>query len=123
MVRITHNFKELSVWQKSRVLVKEIYLISQDFPSSEKFGLTTQIRRASISISANIAEGCGRNSDKELVKFLGYSLGSAYELETELLLASDIGYISIDKLNSLLDKLIEIERMISGLITKISKEQ
>lgn len=69
MVRITHNFKELSVWQKSRVLVKEIYLISQDFPSSEKFGLTTQIRRAAISISANIAEGCGRNSDKELVKF------------------------------------------------------
>ncbi len=122
MVRITHNFKELSVWQKSRVLVKEIYLISQDFPSSEKFGLTTQIRRAAISISANIAEGCGRNSDKELVKFLGYSLGSAYELETELLLASDIGYISIEKLNSLLDKLIEIERMISGLITKISKE-
>lgn len=102
--------------------MKEIYLISQDFPSSEKFGLTTQIRRAAISISANIAEGCGRNSDKELVKFLGYSLGSAYELETELLLASDIGYISIEKLNSLLDKLIEIERMISGLITKISKE-
>lgn len=119
---ITHNFKELVVWQKSRALVKEIYLITQDFPGSEKFGLCAQIRRAVISISANIAEGCGRNSNKELIKFLGYALGSAYELETELILASDIGYISGEALKNIIPQLVEIERMILGLMTKVSKE-
>ncbi len=122
MVIVTHNFKDLLVWQKSRVLVKEIYLITQDLPNSEKFGLCGQIRRAVVSIVANIAEGCGRNSNKELIKFLGYSLGSAYELETELILATDIGYLSVETINNIMPQLVEIEKMILGLMTKISKE-
>lgn len=119
---IVHNFRELVVWQKSMALVKDTYLITNDFPNSEKFGLCAQIRRAVISISANIAEGCGRNSNKELIKFLGYALGSAYELETELILASNIGYISVETLESLIPQLAEIEKMILGLMIKISKE-
>ena len=88
-----HNFRQLKVWNNARELVKRVYEISLQFPDVERFGLTSQIRRAAISIPSNIAEGCGRNTDKDMAKFMGYALASAYEVETELILAYDLAFI------------------------------
>ncbi len=94
-----HNFKELKIWQNSRKFCKPVYQITKQFPDAEKFGLTNQIRRAAVSIPSNIAEGSGRGSDKEFSKFINYSLGSSYELETQLLIASDLEFINESDLN------------------------
>ena len=88
-----HNFKKLKVWTKAREIVKEIYLLSKKFPIEEKFGLISQIQRASVSIPSNIAEGSGRSSEKDFLKFLNLAISSEYELETHILLAFDLEYI------------------------------
>jgi len=88
-----HNFRELKIWQKSISLVTDVYGNTMSFPNSEKFGLTNQIRRSAVSVPSNIAEGCGRNSDKELVHFLGISNGSSFELETQLIIAQNLKFI------------------------------
>ena len=90
-----HNFKELIVWQKSRSLVKDVYKLTQTFPSDEKFGLTQQIRRATVSIPSNIAEGSGRGTNNDFLHFIDIANGSAFEVETQLYLALDLEYISI----------------------------
>ena len=87
-----HNFKELDVWKKSRILVKDIYLLLANFPDVEKFGIISQMKRAVVSIPSNIAEGSGRSSDKEFVRFLDIALGSAFELETQLYLSFDLSF-------------------------------
>ena len=89
------NFKNLSIWQRSRSLVKVIYLATNDFLKDKIFGLTAQIRRAAISIPSNIAEGCGRNTNKDLSRFLDISIGSICEVETQLYLAFDLEFISL----------------------------
>ncbi len=109
-----HNFKELDVWKKSRILVKDIYLLLANFPDVEKFGIISQMKRAVVSIPSNIAEGSGRSSDKEFVRFLDIALGSAFELETQLYLSFDLSFISNKELNDILLKLTEIEKMIHG---------
>ncbi|HAA21350.1 MAG TPA: diversity-generating retroelement protein bAvd family protein [Cytophagales bacterium] len=114
-----HNFKQLTVWQKSMDLVEEIYQISSTFPSEEKFGLTSQIRRCSVSIPSNIAEGSGRNSDKEFVQFLKYSVGSAFEVETQLLLAHRLGLINGDDLFGVESLTKEVQKMLHGFIKKL----
>jgi len=86
------SHKDLKVWQKGIELVKVIYDITKTFPSNEQFGLTSQIRRCSVSIPSNIAEGCGRNSDKELIHFLYIALGSASELETQIIISQELGF-------------------------------
>jgi four helix bundle protein len=98
------------------LLVKEIYLETKNFPKEELYGLTSQIRRCAISIPSNIAEGKGRNTDKEFVRFLQISLGSVYELQTQLELSLQLNYIN--KIDNLLNLSIEIEKMINVLITK-----
>ncbi len=108
-----HQFKELIIWKKSRLFCSTIYLISADFPSEEKFGLTNQLRRASVSIPSNIAEGSSRNSNKEFARFLEIAIGSGYEIETQILIAYDIGFIIINKMDELLFQLEEIIKMIS----------
>lgn len=92
-----HKYKDLIVWQKSRVLVKDIYNLILDFPENERFGLISQIKRAVISNSSNIAEGAGRNSDKDFARFLDIANGSALELESQLYLSADLGFISKKK--------------------------
>lgn len=109
-----HNFRELKVWQKARALVKEIYLITERFPSTEKFGLTNQIRRASISIPSNIAEGCGLNSNNQLKRFLDMAQGSSCELETQIYLSFDLKLIDKKTLEKSLNKINEVQRMIVG---------
>ncbi|WP_289055850.1 four helix bundle protein [Carboxylicivirga marina] len=116
-----HNFRELKVWQKARHLVKDIYLLAKDLPEEEKFGLISQMRRASVSIPSNIAEGTGRRTDKEFGRFLDIAIGSAYELETQLMLCFDLDFITDDTFNELEIKVQEIERMVSALRERLSQ--
>lgn len=94
MDRDKKNYIDLDVWKGARVLSKEVYLASSQFPSEEKFGLTSQIRRAVVSIPSNIAEGCGRNYPKDNIQFFYIARGSIYEVETQLYLAFDLDFIS-----------------------------
>jgi S23 ribosomal protein. len=96
-----NNYKELKVWQKSIDFAVLIYNVTQSFPPNEQYGLTSQLRRAASSVAANIAEGAGRNTDKEFVYFLSIALGSIYETETFITIASKIGYISTEKANEI----------------------
>ncbi len=111
-----HNFRELSSWKISFDLVEEIYLICEKLPDDERFGLKSQIQRCSISIPSNIAEGSGRTTDKEFIYFLNIAISAAYELETQLLLCSDLFDIEVIEL---IRKLEEIQRMIGGLKKKL----
>lgn len=108
-----HQFKELEIWKKSRKFCSEVYNVTADFPTEEKFGLTNQLRRASISILSNIAEGSSRNSQKDFARFLEIDIGSAYEIETQLLIASDLGFLKEVDLNSLTADIEEIIKMTS----------
>jgi four helix bundle protein len=112
------DFKKLAVWQKSHTFTVNLYKITSNFPIEEKYGLTNQIRRASISIESNIAEGCGRNGNKELTRFLYIAKGSALEVECQILIARDLGYLSKEKSDLLESKINEIARMLTSLIAK-----
>ncbi|ARS36626.1 four helix bundle protein [Pontibacter actiniarum] len=118
-----HNFKELIIWKEAMELAKAVYKASSSFPANEKFGLTSQINRSAVSVPSNIAEGAGRGSDKEFNQFLNIALGSAFELETQLLLAQAFGFINEDKLNELLTQLRKIQRMIDGFKKKLNKRE
>ena len=91
---VMNFFKELKVWQKAIELVKNTYLKSQNFPKEEIYGLTSQLRRCAVSIPSNIAEGCGRNTDKDFNNFLWISLGSAFEFETQLIICKNLSFIN-----------------------------
>ncbi|MGO4773776.1 four helix bundle protein [Flavobacterium sp. W22_SRS_FK3] len=92
-----HQFKELLIWKKSRLFCSKIYNVTASFPNEEKFGITNQLRRDSISISSNIAVGSSRNSNKDFARFLEIAIGSAFELETQLLISSKLGFINEEK--------------------------
>ncbi|AXP81682.1 hypothetical protein CJ739_2609 [Mariniflexile rhizosphaerae] len=115
-----NNYKELKVWQKSMELVEIVYKLTSTFPKEEKYGLTSQIQRSSISIPSNIAEGAGRNSDKEFRNFLGVANGSSNELSTQLILAIRIGYTNESDMEYIFNLLSEIQKMIFSLIKKFS---
>ncbi len=117
-----HNFRDLNIWKRARSLVKEIYGITKDFPPQEAYGLTSQIRRAAISITSNIAEGTGRQSEKELVRFLDISYGSAFELESLLILVADLNYQSEEQIEILLNELHEIQKMIYSFKLTIERK-
>jgi four helix bundle protein len=108
--------KDLAVWQESRLLVKEIYELTSEFPKEEIYSLTSQIRRAAISIPSNIAEGAARDSNKENIRFLYIAAGSAAELDTQLILAKDLNFITDNKFIELEDKLSRIRKLLAGLI-------
>ena len=107
-----HKFKELIVWQKSRILVTNVYKATNNFPKEELFGLTSQIRRCVISIPANITEGCGRATDKELCRFLDIANGSAFELETLLILSTDLQILTKEMYSSLNELLQEVQKLL-----------
>lgn len=108
--------KELVVWQKSITLVKRIYQQTLSFPADERFGLTNQMRRCSVSIPSNIAEGYGRGHDKELIQFLRISLGSSSELDTQLIISKELQYINEEDFTEIAALNIEIAKMLSSLI-------
>ena len=113
------SYRDLKVWQKGMKLVTEIYRETQSFPEDERYGLTSQIRRSSVSIPANMAEGYGRNSTKDYIRFLRIANGSLYELQTLLEIARNLEIISIDAFSNVYEKSREIERMLGSLIRKI----
>lgn len=117
-MRKTHNFRELIAWQKSRDIVKSIYEITKKFPKEELFSLTSQMRRAAISIPSNIAEGCGRDTNPQLVQFLNIALGSSFELETQLVLSTDLNYIKNVDIQVVINKLHEVQNLIYSLKIK-----
>jgi four helix bundle protein len=108
---LKHNFRELKIWRASMDVVKEVYAFTAQLPSEEKFGLKSQINRAAVSVAANIAEGSGRTTNKEFQYFLNVSISSSFELETELILASEIFSIEVEML---IQKLHEVQKMIAG---------
>lgn len=110
------SFTSLNVWICSRELVKQLYLLTKDFPKEELYSLTSQMRRAAISIPSNIAEGVARNHDKETIQFLHISKGSLYELETQLYLSYDIGYLKEQQLSAIMNKIEDYKKLISGFI-------
>ena len=116
------TFRDLKVWQKSMDVVKEIYKISANFPGDEKYVLTPQLRRAAISVPSNIAEGYGRNATKDYKRFLQISMGSIYELQTQVEIAFEVNYFNDkEKYIHLQEKLNELTRMLHSLINKINQ--
>ena len=110
------DYKSLKVWEKAYQLTLNIYQVTSNFPKEELYGLTSQIKRAAASVPANIAEGSGRGSNAELIRFLRIALGSAYELEYHLLLASDLTFIGEVDYQHVNDQIIEVKKMLTGLI-------
>jgi four helix bundle protein len=116
------DFRQLKVWEKAHLLTLEIYRVTVNFPRAETYGLTGQIRRASSSICANLAEGCGRNGDAELARFCAIACGSASELEYHLLLARDLHLIEASDHEKLANETTEIKRMLTALIQKLTAD-
>lgn len=117
------NFKELKVWQKGFQIAINSFKITKTFPQQEKFGLASQINRAGVSIPSNIAEGSSRNSDKDYNRFIEISLGSSFELETQLLIAKELKYGDQPLLESTLELLTEEEKMLTAFSSSLSKER
>lgn len=117
-----HNYKNLEVWKKARTLVKDVYVITRKFPDDERFGLTSQFRRAVVSISLNIAEGSGRTTNKEFSHFLDTSFGSALEVENLIFLSLDLEFISQKSHDELLEKISEIQRMLKSFQAQLSNK-
>jgi four helix bundle protein len=116
-----NNYKELKVWQKAVDLATSVYELTKNFTSTEVYGIVSQMRRAAVSIPSNLAEGAGRGTNKDFSYFLNISLGSAFELETQLIISEKIGYITIEQLSEKINQINEIEKMIRGLQKSLSK--
>lgn len=110
-----NNFRNLDVWNKAVELTTYVYQITENFPKTEKYSLTSQMRRSAVSISSNIAEGAGRGSKKEFNQFLNISTGSCYELETQLTISQDLKFLNDNDYEKIIEKLIEIQKMIYAL--------
>ena len=116
------NYKELKVWQKAYKLCLEIYRTTKGFPKEEKYSLTSQIRRAAVSVCSNIAEGYGRKTTLDYIRFLYIAYGSICELETQLLLSGDLDYVEIGTLKSLKEEMGDVERMLKALIKSLEEK-
>ena len=113
-MKLKHNFKNLKVWQKAVELAALVYEVTKSFPIEERFGITSQMRRSSVSTSSNIAEGSARNSSKAFVTCLEISLGESFELETQLIIAFKIGIIEEEKYGLLSREIAELQKMVIG---------
>ncbi|WP_163710328.1 four helix bundle protein [Mangrovibacterium lignilyticum] len=107
-----HNYREIKIWQRARVLVKDVYLVTKQFPSEELYGLTSQTRKAAVSVMLNVAEGAGRGTNKDFNHFLDMTKGSLFEVESLMILACDLEYIPESKKEEILDKTSEIVKML-----------
>jgi len=117
----TRHFRDLIVWQKSMQLARDLYRATASFPKSEVFGLTRQIRRAAVSVPSNIAEGHGRLTDRGFRVFLAQARGSLFEVETQLELARDLGYIDANTTKGISEQCNEIARLLNGLLAVLDK--
>ena len=114
------DYKKVKVWGKAHILVKDVYRATSRFPKDELFGMTSQLRRASSSIPTNIAEGCGRGSDADFRRFLQIAFGSANEVEYLIFLSYELNYIQETQFIELNNKIVEVKKMLAGMIKKIS---
>ncbi|MGZ5431779.1 MAG: four helix bundle protein [Thermoanaerobaculia bacterium] len=110
------NYRDLVVWQKARKLAVEVYRVTQRFPRTEMFGMTQQMRRAAVSIPSNIAEGHGRRTSKDILHFLRIARGSLFEIETQILIATDLDYIEANRSEALARHALDVIRLLNGLI-------
>ena len=117
------DFRQLKVWEKSHQLALAVYKATREFPKEELYGLTSQIRRASMSVPTNIAEGCGRNTDAEFARFLQIAMGSASETEYQLLLSRDLGFLTKVKYDQLNSDVTEVKRMLASLLKTLRADR
>lgn len=115
------SYRDLIVWQKSVKMVTLVYTVLKTFPNDEKFGLTSQLKRSAVSIPSNIAEGYGRNYTKDYCRFLQIARGSLYEMQTQLEIAINLGFIDVNQLEEIKNLSIEVEKMLNTLIKKLSQ--
>lgn len=115
-----HNFRQLNIWQRSMSLVEQIYAIR--FPMDERYNLSSQVRRAAISVPSNLAEGCGRKGEKELIQFCHIATGSLCELETQMILSSKLSFISNESAKKIINEIVDIRKMIYSFIKSIKSE-
>ena len=123
MLERTHDFKRLEVWRRSQQMVKAVYVATKTLPDSERFGLTSQIRRSAVSVPSNIAEGCGSGTNKQMIQFCCIARASIFELESQILLAFDLGFIEESKSREIINEISQIQRMINGLISRLRNRQ
>jgi four helix bundle protein len=117
------DFRQLKVWEKSHQLALAIYKVTAKFPKEEIYGLTSQVRRASMSIPTNIAEGCGRNTDADFARFLQMAMGSASETEYQLLLSLDLGFLNKEQYDKLNTDVTEVKRMLASLLKTLRADR
>ena len=117
------DFRQLKVWEKAHQLALAVYKATKSFPKEEIYGLTSQIRRASMSIPTNIAEGCGRNTDAEFARFLQIAMGSASETEYQLLLSHDLGFLTKVQYEKLNNDVTEVKRMLTSFIQTLRADR
>ena len=117
------DFRQLKVWEKSHQLALAIYKVTAKFPKEELYGLTSQVRRASMSIPTNIAEGCGRNTDADFARFLQMAMGSASETEYQLLLSLDLGFLNKEQYDKLNPDVTEVKRMLASLLKTLRADR
>jgi four helix bundle protein len=117
------SFRDLKVWQKAHELALAVYKCTRSFPKDEIYGLTVQMRRAAASVPSNIAEGCGRRGDAEFARFLQIAMGSASELEYQLMLAHDLGYVGSEKYGQLSAGVMEVKRMLASLLRRLKADR
>ena len=113
------NFRNLEIWNSGIAIAKTIYILTNQLPDSEKYGLSSQMRRAAVSISSNIAEGASRKSEVDFARFLDIAIGSSFELETQLIITKEIGFITQEQLDAQLNTLNTLQKQINKLVTKI----
>lgn len=116
---VIHSYRDLDVWKKSIALTKSVYVITENFPAKETYGLAAHIRKTAVSVPSNIAEGRGRRRTKEFLRFIDVAYGSLCELETQLIISGELNYISNNVLHDLLNTTSEIGRMLNGLYLKL----
>ena len=121
LTRSMHTLNDLKIWHKAIDLATDVYRLTAKFPKEEKYGLTAQIRRCAVSIPSNIAEGAGRNSDNEFCYFLGVSYGSAYELQTQLIISRNLGLIEDSSTAPALDEITQLQKMNYALQNSLKK--
>ncbi len=113
------DFRDLKVWEKSHTVALNVYRLTKHFPKEEMYGLVSQMRRSASSVPTNIAEGCGRGSDLQFGYFLNIALGSASELEYQIILSTDLGYLSVESSKKILTDLIEVKKMLAKLYSTV----
>lgn len=117
------DFRTLQVWQKAHSFTLLVYRITKNFPSEERFGISSQMRRSSSSIPTNIAEGCGRDTNRDFQRFLQIAYGSANEVDYQIILSADLNYVSPEARQELSSNIAELKRMLAALIRKVSADR